>query len=372
VVKAGSDRRWDNPGVTEPVLALDDQRDPDAPGRPRPPRRAALAAAGVLVLVVLATVLVAVRDDPHVAAMPAVPVLGPARDAYDGDLGDPFILPVTAGGKVVRFVAFGTGDWPARVPTAHSADLTTWQEGPDALPELPAWAGPDPKNSLSWAPAALETAHGYVLYVSLPDARSGQQCIGAATSPVAEGPYRGVGDGPLLCQHDLGGSIDPAIVRDGADLHMLWKNDGNSVGAPSTLWEQRLTADGLGLVGSAHQLLSANLPWQGGIVEEPAAIPADGGGWWLFYSGNFFDRPEYATGLAFCPALDGPCRDASDRPFLETPALGQETQFAPGGLETFRDASGDLWAVFDTWNRPTRNGRFYCCRSLQLARVLSA
>lgn len=332
-----------------------------------------LVVAGVIAVALVGAALVARGHGEATTAMPSLPVLGPAHDVYDGDLGDPFVLPVTAGGKVASFVAFGTGDWPARVPTAHSADLATWQAGPDALPELPAWAGPDPKNSLSWAPAAIQAAKGYVLYVSLPDARSGQQCIAAAASSAPDGPYRGVGDGPLLCQHELGGSIDPSVVRDRAGrLHMLWKNDGNSVGAPSSLWEQQLRADGLAMVGAAHPLLSSNQAWQGGIVEEPAAIPAAHGGWWLFYSGNFFDRLEYATGLAYCPTIEGPCRDASDGPFLATPALAQEKQFAPGGLETFRDAFGATWAVFDTWNRPTRNGRFYCCRSLQLARVLTS
>jgi beta-xylosidase len=305
--------------------------------------------------------------------MPRLPVFGPAHDVYDGDLGDPFVLPVNADGKVVSFVAFGTGDWPARIPTAHSADAVTWRQGGDALPQLPPWAGADPKNSLSWAPSAVQIGTGYVLYVTLPDAASGQQCIAAAASATPDGPYTGVGRGPLLCQHDLGGSIDPTTVLDRAGhLHMLWKNDGNSVGAPSSLWEQQLTADGLGLVGTAHRLLSADQAWQGGIVEEPALIPAGGGGFWLFYSGNFFDRPEYATGLAFCPTLEGPCRDAQEGPFLATPALQQQNQFAPGGLETFKDAKGALWAVFDTWNRPTRNGRFYCCRSLQVAQILSA
>ena len=121
-----------------------------------------------------------------------------------------------------------------------------------------------------------------------------------------------------------------------------------------------------------HRLLTAERPWQGGIIEEPAVIPAKGGGWWLFYSGNFFDKPEYATGLAWCSSLAGPCRETSDGPYLDTPALQQQNQFAPGGLDTFRDGNGALWAVFDTWNRPTRNGRFRCCRSIQLAQILSA
>jgi beta-xylosidase len=323
-------------------------------------------------VVLLAAVVIVPRQGGG-GARPSLPVLGPSRDVYDGDLGDPFVLPVSRNGKVVSFVAFGTGDWPARVPTARTSDLTTWQQGPDALPTLPAWAAPDPRNSLSWAPAALQTDAGYLLYITLPEARSGQQCIAATRSAGPEGPYAGVGDGPLLCQHELGGSIDPALTRDRAGgLHLLWKNDGNSVGAPSSLWEQQLTADGLGLLGAAHRLLSAGKAWQGGIIEEPAAIPAADGGWWLFYSGNLFDRPEYATGVARCPTLEGPCRDASEAPFLATPALQQPRQFAPGGLETFHDAAGGLWAVFDTWNRPPRDGRFRCCRSLQLAPILSS
>ena len=360
------------------MVLLDEPQDgePDPARRPPKRRRPALAAVGAAVVLLLCALLVGallVASQHHgTAALARLPILGPARVVYDGDIGDPFVLPVTSGGKVTNFVVFGTGDWPARVPTAHSTDLATWHEGPDAMAQLPRWTAPDPKNSLSWAPAALETGNGYVLYLTLPEARSGQQCIGAASSSLPDGPYTGVGDGPLVCQHDIGGSIDPALTRDPAGrLHMFWKNDGNSVGVPSSIWEQQLTPDGLGLVGIAHRLLTAGLPWQGGIIEEPAVIPAADGGWWLFYSANFFDLPEYATGLAYCPNIEGPCRDTSDEPFLATPALHQENQFAPGGLETFRDANGSLWAVFDTWNRPTRDGRFYCCRSLQLAPVLS-
>lgn len=329
----------------------------------------------VLVVVLVASHLLVssgtATGQQAVPAQPRPPVLGPARDVYNGDLGDPFVLPVTANGRVTSFVAFGTGDWPARVPTAYSTDLTTWHAGPDAMPQLPSWTAPDPKNSLSWAPAALATSHGYLLYVTLPDAKSGQQCIAVARSSRPEGPYVGVGDGALLCQHDLGGSIDPSVVRDGSTLYLLWKNDGNSLGAPSVLWEQRLSADGTRLVGPAHRLLGSNEAWQGGIVEEPAAVRASGGGWWLFYSGNAFDRAGYAIGVAFCPTLEGPCRDLGPDSLLGTAGLGEQGQYAPGGLETFRDAHGALWAVFDTWNRPPRNGIFYCCRSLQLAPITS-
>src|SRR5581483_2821399 len=322
-----------------------------------------------LVVVVSAAALVIGRST-RATATPRPPMLGPARVAYAGDLGDPFILPVATGGSVTGYVAFGTGDWPDRIPTAPSPDLRTWQKGPDALPDLPRWAAPDPRHAASWAPAVLDNGHGYVLYVTLPDARSGRQCIGVASAPTPEGPYAAVGDGPLVCQLDLGGSIDPSVVRDGAgQLHLLWKDESNTRGRASGLWSQPLRADGLALTGAPHRLLAARQAWQRNIIEEPAVIPAGGGGWWLFYSGSLFDTPAYATGLAYCRDLDGPCRETTARPFLTTAALHEQGQYAPGGLETFRDGHGLLWAVFDTWNRPARNGVFRCCRALQLAPV---
>jgi len=298
------------------------EADPDGGGATmRLVTRHRLVAIAVGLVVALAAVGLVARSQRAVAT-PRPPVLGAARVAYDGDLGDPFILPVRRDGAVASYVAFGTGDWPAVIPTARSTDLATWQKGPDALPDLPAWTRSDPRHSFSWAPAVLDTGQGYVLYATLPEARSGHQCIGVARSAVPEGPYAGVGDGPLLCQHDLGGSIDPSVVRDrGGGLHLLWKDEGNTLGRPSGLWEQALTADGTGLAGRPHRLLEAVQPWQDRVIEEPAAVPAADGGWWLFYSGNHFDLPAYATGLAYCADLAGPCREASRDPFLTTAAL---------------------------------------------------
>lgn len=293
------------------------------------------------------------------------PVFESARVMYDGDLGDPYVLPVPGEG----YFAFGTGNWPARIPTAHSSDLTSWRAGPDAMPDLPSWSPPDPKNAFSWAPTVLATANGYVMYISLREARSGRQCIGAASSATPAGPYRHTRDEPFICQLDLGGSIDPSVFRDeeGAP-HLIWKSDGNCCGLPTGLFEQELSADGKRLLGERHRLLEASQPWQGGVVEEPAMVKARHGGWWLFYSGNRFDSAEYATGVAYCEELSGPCRDMSPTAF---PLVTSPGQHAPGGLETFRDAAGKDWAVYHTWNRPSRNGRFYCCRSVQIARIRS-
>ena len=98
-------------------------------------RHRLVAVTGGLVVTLAAVGLVA--RSQRAVATPRPPVLGAARVAYNGDLGDPFILPVQRDGAVVSYVAFGTGDWPAVIPTARSTDLATWQKGLAKLADDP-------------------------------------------------------------------------------------------------------------------------------------------------------------------------------------------------------------------------------------------
>jgi len=169
----------------------------------------------------------------------------------------------------------------------------------------------------------------------------------------------------------LGGSIDPSIVRDSkGTAYLLWKNDGNAEGAPVSLWEQKLSPDGLQLSGTPNRLLSADEPWQNGIVESPSMLAASKGGWWLFYSGDFWRSGAYSTGLAYCTSIEGPCRETSSAPFM---ASGPN-ELSPGGLETFVDRRGAVWASFSTFvlrTNPRRPGRFFRDRVLDIAPILS-
>jgi hypothetical protein len=293
---------------------------------------------------------------------PPPPVLGAARTVFDGDLGDPFILKDPHG---PNYVVFGTGTPPWRIPTATSDDLLHWREGPDAFPILPSWSSPDPDDARTWAPAVMAIGNRFVMFLTVPDARSGRPCIAVATSTLLAGPYTDALGGPLVCQPELGGSIDPSVTRQpGGALTLLWKSNGTDHDG-SALWSADLRPDGLAVVGVPHHLLGADRPWQRGVVEEPAAVPATAGGWWLFYSGDSYDQPGYSIGVAWCRVLSAPCVETSDQPVLRT--VGK--QLSPGGLEVFRSVGGSPVAVFDTWSRPPRNGRYYCCRSLDIAQL---
>jgi len=299
----------------------------------------------------------------HAVVDLTVPTIGTAQVVDQNDVADPTILTVGS-----TYYLFGTTDWQSNVPAATSTDLVHWQDAPDALPELPGWAAPS--ISMTWAPTVIETGGRYVMYDTTEEQASGRQCIGAATSTTPGGPYTDGSAQPFLCQRSLGGSIDPDVVRD-ADgrLHLAWKSNGNCCGLPTALWEQDLSADGLHLLGSAHRLLGADQPWEAGNVEGPDLVAA-AHGWWLFYSGGDWRTATYATGIAWCPTLTGPCREVLTRPLLpSTP-----TMRTPSGLSTFVDARGRRWAAFTTTvliPSRYRPGRFYDNRVLDVAPLIT-
>lgn len=295
--------------------------------------------------------------DPLVVAPPAPavtasgraggedPVVGPLRDvSSDGDLGDPFVLADGGPGRP-RYVVYGTSDWRRRIPTAVSDDLLHWRASGDALPELPAWARPDPDFAQSWGPAVLRAGAGYRLYYSTLD-RGGRQCISVAAAAGSVGPFVDGSTAPLLCQADLGGSIDPSPVRrgDGA-VFLLWKSDGapGSSTKPA-IWSQRLTGDGSRLVGPRHLLLGASgAAWQEGVIEGPTMARLDGR-WWLFFSAGRWDTDRYAIGATRCAGPAGPCAAES------SPVISPSRRLiGPGGPEAFVAADGRPWLVLHSW-----------------------
>src|SRR6478735_2966224 len=119
---------------------------------------------------------------------------------------DPFVLLHNG-----RFIAYSTNDGP-NVPMATSTDLVHWAfvtdpatgKRRDALPRLGSWA----KTGFTWAPEVLRLGDRFLLYYTASDAKRNAQCIGVAVSGDPQGPF--VDDRPaaIVCQTELGGSID--------------------------------------------------------------------------------------------------------------------------------------------------------------------
>jgi beta-xylosidase len=225
---------------------------------------------------------------------------------------------------------------------------------------LPGWAEP----GFTWAPAVTRTEAGWVLAFTVRDAASGRQCIGVATSSAVGGPYAPAAT-PLVCDVRRGGSIDPSFVTDDdGDRWLLYKDDGNCCGLPTTLHAVPLTPDATALAGAAVDLLAADQPWEEGLVEAPSMAKI-GDRWLLLYSANRWDSAEYAVGAAWCESPAGPCEKQS-APVL-TAGRGLD---GPGGVEfvTHSQSSRPIVA-FHAWPAGQVGYGDGSSRRLELGRV---
>jgi hypothetical protein len=266
---------------------------------------------------------------PVTLAEPAV-IVTPGQDVPD-----PFVL--AADGQYLMFSS-QDGIFSPNVPLVASRSLTDFEGPPiDAMPTLPPWA----EEGFTWAPDVVKVGRRYLMWFNAALASSGAaatKCIGVASSANPAGPYRSTATRPLVCQLDHLGSIDPrAFIDPAGRLWLVWKSDDNADvagAAHTTIWVQRLSADGLSLVGQPVALMTADLPWEGRIVESPDMVFA-AGHYWLFFSGNWYNEPDYAIGVAECAGPEGPCEPTTLGPWLGSNAQGS----GPGEESLFFDGS---------------------------------
>ena len=332
---------------------------PAGPGRHRWCRAAVGGAVGALSLTglvggVIATSSVRAAATAHGTARPAphrptlldttapppdpVP-LAPGTEVSAGlDQSDPFLT--EADGHYVLITSGGTASDPVNVPLTSSTDFVHWSPPVDALPTLPPWA----QHGFTWAPDLHRFGGTYALYFTamVADHSPQTECIGSAFASSPTGPFT-ASPTPFICQLDMGGTIDPRVFvdRDGTPW-MLFKSDQNVGGSdtPTVMWSQRLSPDGTRLLGSPSRLMSPDRPWQGSIVEAPD-MGEVGGAYWLVYSGNWYNTPDYAIGAARCTGPAGPCADIGPTPLLASNFQG----LGPGEASVFDDPAG-VWMLY--------------------------
>lgn len=295
---------------------------------------------------------------PTVSAPLATSPLASPQPAYDGDAADPFMI-VTSSGPMVFTTNTGLGNVPVHVDSGTATDDEPAIR--DALPTLPAWADP----GSTWAPAVISVQGSYVLGFSARDSASGLQCIGVATSTTPEGPYA-PDEQPLICELDAGGAIDPSFLVTGeGTIRLLYKTDGNCCGVATSIRTVSLDETATSVVAEARTLLTADQPWEGGIVEAPSMI-AVGDRWLLLYSANDWEDAAYAVGAAWCDTAVGPCTKVAE------PVLQAGAGFdGPGGLEVVA-GSGDTdatLAVFHAWPSGSVGYALGSARQLHVGRV---
>jgi beta-xylosidase len=264
---------------------------------------------------------------PQPSAPLPVPPLAYRNPVLSGDFPDPSVLRV----EDVYWATTTSSPAAPGFPLLRSTDLVHWAQVGQAFPQIPRWIS----DSL-WAPELVAAPAGgrFLLYYAARRV-AGPLCVAVADAPSPEGPW--TDHGPLICQRL--GSIDPTTATDDAGTPWLvWKEDGNNFGRPTTIWAKQMTPDGLHFAGPKKRLLLRNRTrWEGGVVEAPEIV--DHGGWrYLFYSGNGCCRPAcaYAVGVARSRSLLGPWQRDPANPILR----GNGHWNCPGHASFFDDGQG--------------------------------
>jgi beta-xylosidase len=288
------------------------------------------------------------------AQAPRVPVTY-TNPVYASDFPDPFVLRVGE-----TYYAYATNGGGATIQLLQSSDLVDWVYGTDAFGNLPAWATP----GWTWAPEVATVPGGYAMYYTARHTESQRQCIGVATSSSPLGPFEDSSLAPLVCQLDQGGSIDasPFTDRDGR-RYLYWKNDGNCCGQQTYLYVQRLSENGLQLIGEPKALIYNSEGWEGNLIEAPS-VYRRGDKYYLFFSAADYGSDTYGVGYAYGYSPSGPFSKWKGNPILQS--TGRVA--GPGHQSILEDQNGQPWMVYHAWeqgNTGYPNGQ----RSLRIDRI---
>jgi xylan 1,4-beta-xylosidase len=275
-----------------------------------------------------------------VASAPAQRRATYTNPAVPGDFPDPSVIRVGQD----YWAAATSSEWAPEFPLLHSRDLINWDVMGSVFRNRPEWS-----VGSYWAPEISQYRGRFFIYYAARK-KGGPLCVAVATAARPQGPY--TDHGPLIC-HEVG-SIDPFPVNDEkGQRYLLWKEDGNSVSKPTPIWAQRLSADGMRLVGERRELFRNDQAWEkhdelpyGNLVEGPAVVRR--GGWfYIFYSGNFCCAREcnYMIGVARSKKLLGPWEKKPDNPILR----GNETWKCPGHGTVVEDARGRDFLLYHAY-----------------------
>lgn len=262
------------------------------------------------------------------------------KAVFTGDFPDPSIALV--GNVYYGFATQAPGGHPA-IQRIVSTDHVHWTVPAvaDALQALPVWAD----DSGTWSPTLTHIGKSYILYYSAHEA-GGRHCLTAAVAASPADQFVDKSTKPMVCQAG-GETIDPSVfVAPTGQRYLLWK--GPNANGVATLFSQRLSSNGLYVLGKVTQLLQAKPKgWTAYNIEGPEML-LSGGKYYLFYSGGNYWSSKYAMGYAVCAGPQGPCVDHSAaKPWFATHGNAR----GPGGGSFFTDSTGALFMAYHAWGK---------------------
>ncbi|MFN2457280.1 MAG: glycoside hydrolase family 43 protein [Chitinophagaceae bacterium] len=256
------------------------------------------------------------------------------RLVLPGDYPDPSVVKIDD----TYWATATTSNWAPAYPLLKSKDLVNWQTVGHVFDQLPNWA-----DFYFWAPEiSYENGKVYIYYAA--HKKGGNLCVGIASADKPEGPYKD--HGSIICQEV--GSIDAFPMRDeNGKLHMIWKEDANSVGKPTPIWIQQLNEERTALVGERGLLFKNDVPWEANLVEGVSMIK-NGDYYYAFYAGAACCGREcsYANGVARSKSLHGPWEK-----YNKNPVLVENSQWKCPGHGTPIEKDGKHYFMYHAYDR---------------------
>ncbi|QDP96534.1 family 43 glycosylhydrolase [Microlunatus elymi] len=227
-----------------------------------------------------------------------------------------------------------------RLPVLTSPDLINWTLVGDGMPAIAPWC----VSGRHWAPEVIKIGNRYHCYYTARRADLAQQAVSVAVSDSPVGPFVDNRTTPLVGQSDEGGSIDCSPFRDhNGDLWLLWKNDGNAINQTSYIYLQRLSDDGLELVGEPQRIIGMDQPYETYTIEGPSVFINKGRYYCLYSTGEYWNE-TYRVCWATARRLTGPWTKPSDEPLLVTNDVAK----GPGHGMPIK-VGAHWWYVYHAW-----------------------
>ena len=235
---------------------------------------------------------------------------------------------------------YSTAGAMGAMPVLTSPDLINWTEVGNGMPVIASWS----VSGRHWAPELIQVGDRYQSYNTARRGDMNQQAVSVSVSDSPAGPFVDNRTAPLIGQVDEGGSIDASPFRDAdGSLWLLWKNDGNAQGKPSYIYLQRLTDDGLEMVGEPQRMFGMDQPYEIYTIEG-ASVIIHKGTYYCFYSTGEYWKNTYGVCWATAPSITGPWTKRGGGPIL----AGNDVAAGPGhGMPV--KVGPHWWYVYHAW-----------------------
>jgi beta-xylosidase len=331
----------------DPSTALPATTAPSAPRHRHPSRRTLLASTAVgsaalasIPLAAPASATETSKDDGKSGGDGKVKearfgVEGFSNPVIDTSQADPGVIRTRDG-----YYLYSTNGDLGRLPTFFSKDLVAWDFVGDGMPDIAPWS----ESGKHWAPEVMEIDGKYHVYYSAHDKTTDRQAIGVAVADSPEGPFIDESSAPMISQPNEGGCIDASPFRDRRkQLWLLWKNDGNAADKDSFIYAQRMSEDGMHVIGGPTRIIAMDKDWETYTIEGPSVIEYLGQ-YYLFYSAGEYWKESYGVGVAVAKDIAGPWEKLGNGPIL----AGNDLAVGTGHGMPIRTGL-EFWYIYHAW-----------------------